>query len=300
MATSTVLKKFSMVAAGAAILAFSSAFTTTQKADAAPGQSGAVRSGFNSTQLPRNDDGSTGAVNIGFTTNFFGRDFNQLFVNNNGNITFGRSLSSFTPFGLTGNTAVPIIAPFFADVDTRNPGSGITAYGTGTVNGYNAFGATWNNVGYYNNNASHLNSFQTVLIDRSDTGAGNFDIEFNYDQINWESGTASGGNSNGLGGNSARAGFSNGTGATGSFFELTGSGVNGAFLNGGSNALRSNSLNSDVNGRYVFSARNGTVVQAPTSVPEPASILGLFAVGAMGTASTALKRKQQQKVATKV
>jgi hypothetical protein len=49
--------------------------------------------------------------------------------------------------------------------------------------------------------------FQLVLIERSDTGAGNFDFEFNYDQIQWEARNASGG-VNGLGGSSARAGFS--------------------------------------------------------------------------------------------
>ena len=56
--------------------------------------------------------------------------------------------------------------------------------------------------------------------------AGNFDIYFNYDRIEWEAGDASGG-SNGLGGISARAGYSNGSGSA---LELTGSGVAGSFL----------------------------------------------------------------------
>ena len=50
---------------------------------------------------------------------FFGLDpFTSVFVNNNGNITFSTAQSTFTPPVLTGATGNPIIAPFFADVDT--------------------------------------------------------------------------------------------------------------------------------------------------------------------------------------
>ncbi len=257
---------------------------TSQAANAA-----AIRAGFDGNTLAPNDDESTGAVNIGFTTNFFGLNFNQLFVNNNGNVTFDNSLSTFTPFDLT-STGRQIIAPFFADVDTRSTGS--VTYNSGTVDGRNAFGVNWANVGYFPSSTDKTNNFQLVLIDRSDTGAGNFDFEFNYDQIQWETGGASGG-INGLGGSSARAGYSNGTGAPGTFFELTGSAINGAFLDGGFNSLIVNRLNSNVDGRYVFSTRNG-IVMNPQSVPESSSILGVLAVAAFG-GSSLLKRKQQPK-----
>ena len=212
--------------------------------------------GFNANTLARNDDGSTGAANLGFTLNFFGDSHNTVFVNNNGNLTFETGLGTFTPFGLTTNTAIEIIAPFFADIDTRNLQSGVVRYGVDTVDGRAAFGANYLDVGYYSENVDRSNSFQVVLIDRSDAGAGDFDIEFNYEQIRWETGDASGGAS-GLGGLSARAGYSNGTGAGNTFFELPGSGVNGAFLDGGPNALVSGSFNSSVPGRYTFEVRNG-------------------------------------------
>ena len=86
----------------------------------------AILAGFDSNTLARNDDGSTGLVNIGFDVNFFGLTFSHLFVNNNGNVTFDQALSAFTPFGLT-NTNRQIIAPFFADVDTRVAGDAVTA-----------------------------------------------------------------------------------------------------------------------------------------------------------------------------
>jgi hypothetical protein len=226
--------------------------------------------GFTATSLAANDDGSTGLINTGISFNFFGVSGPNLYVNNNGNVTFNSPLSTFTPFGLLTATN-PIIAPFFADVDTRNPASNLVKYGTSTVDGHAAFGVNWVDVGYFSNAADKLNSFQLVLIDRSDIAPGDFDFEFNYDQIEWETGGASGG-SGGLGGSSARVGWTNG-GATD--FELGGSGVNGAFLDGGSNSLIRNSLNSNVDGRYVFQVRNGVVI----NTPEGGQTLALLGLG---------------------
>jgi len=251
-------------------------------------QAGAIRfaSEFTDFTLPRNDDGSTGLVDIGFSINFFGVNRTQLFVNNNGNVTLDSALPTYTPFPLA-NTNRQILAPFFADVDTRNTGSNVVQYGTGTVDGRSAFGVNWQMVGYYNSQANKLNSFQLILIDRSDTGAGNFDFEFNFDQIQWETGTASGG-TNGLGGNSARMGWSNGALNT---FELAGSAVNGAFLDNGANALIHNSLGSDVDGRYRWQVRNGTVTTPPSDVSEPAT-LAIVGLGLMGAGLASRRRRK--------
>jgi hypothetical protein len=218
----------------------------------------AVRPGFNTAILPPNDDGSTGSVPLGFTANFFGTSYTSAFVNNNGNLTFDAPLSTFTPFDLSATQRV-IIAPFFADVDTRT--GNVLNYGTGTVDGHPAFGVTWPGVGCFAENTSVLNTFQVVLFDRSDIAPGDFDIEFNFDAIQWETGQASGGNGQCLGGNSARAGFSQGTGQAGTFFELPGSGVQGAFLDSNtSTGLIHGSQNSPQLGRYVFPVRTGVPV----------------------------------------
>lgn len=215
----------------------------------------AIVPGFDSNALARNDDASTGAVSIGFNINFLGSIYSELYVNNNGNVTFGSSLSSYTPFNLaTGNRA--IIAPFFADVDTRAAGSALTSYGAGVFEGHDAFGVTWNGVGYHSYYTDKLNAFQLLLVDRSDTGAGNFDIYFNYDQIQWETGDASDGFL-GLGGFSARAGYSSGD-SSGSY-ELPGSAVPGAFLDKGSDSLAAGG-NIGSAGRYLFEIRNGIPV----------------------------------------
>ncbi|MCG5509647.1 nidogen-like domain-containing protein [Ectothiorhodospira lacustris] len=250
----------------------------------AGGHAAAIVGGFNGNTLAPNDDNSTGLVDIGFEANFFGMTFSQLYVNNNGNVTFGSPLAAFTPFDLT-STGRQIIAPFFADVDTRMAGDPVT-FGMGVFDGRGAFGVNWINVDYFSSSETHTsrNSFQLILVDRSDVAPGDFDFIFNYDQIQWETGTFSGGDVNGLGGNSARVGFSNGTRDPGTFFELFGSAINGAFLDGGPNALVSNRLNSDVDGRYVFSARSGGVAVDASPVPAPATI-GLLGIGLLGLAA---------------
>jgi protocatechuate 3,4-dioxygenase beta subunit len=217
------------------------------------------RAGCSQSSLAPNDDGSTGRVALPFDLNFFASTYSGLYVNNNGNVTFGGPLPTYTPFGLTA-TETPIIAPFFADVDTRGPGSGFVTYGEGGTPGDLAdppyFCVDWFDVGYYGNHTDRTNSFQLVLYDRSaQTGhPGDFDIVFNYDRIRWETGDASGG-SGGLGGSSARVGYSNGTSRSA---ELAGSGTNGALLDGGPNSLISASVNSTQLGRYIFPVRSNT------------------------------------------
>ncbi|MCL1860402.1 MAG: PEPxxWA-CTERM sorting domain-containing protein [Proteobacteria bacterium] len=241
---------------------------------------GPVVSGFNSNTLAENDDFYTGLVNIGFTVNFFGNEYSQLYVNNNGNVTFDSPLGTYTPFDLT-TTGRVIVAPFFADVDTSYAGSPVT-YGIGEYDGQAAFGVNWVNVDYYYSDPSHTarNSFQLILVDRSD---GDFDIVFNYDSIQWETGMASYGSPDGLGGYSARVGWSNGTGGEGSFYELAGSAINGAFLNGGPNALAGK--------RYIFEVRNG-IVSPPIPVPEPETWAMLLA--GLGIVGVTAKRRRRQ------
>ena len=252
-------------------------------------QGGAVVAGFNTSSLAANDDGSTGSLAIGFSVNYFGTTYTSLFANNNGNVTFGGPLSTFTPFGLSGATSIPIIAAFFADVDTRGDGSDLLRYGSGTVGARPAFGVTWDGVGvgYFSRHVDKLNEFQLLLVDRSDIAAGDFDIYFNYDKITWETGDASGG-TGGLGGSSARVGYSNGTGAPGSFFELGGSGVNGAFLDTGpaGTSLIRNEINTGIDGSYLFTVRSGIVTGR---VPDHGSVVMMLGLALAGL--VAMKRR---------
>ena len=221
-------------------------------------QAGAVvdDTGCQATPLAANDDSSTGQVPIGFNADAYGLSFSDVFVNNNGNVTVNSALSEYTPydFSIGGD---PIIAPFFADVDTRGQGSSVVTYGqVADFNGRPAFCVNWVNVGYYQARDDKLNSFQLLIVDRSDTGAGNFDIVFNYDGIQWETGEASDG-VDGLGGTSAAWGFTNGDGDPSHSFMGPGSFVNGGLLDGNAQtSLAGHATSGQPAGRYVFQVRN--------------------------------------------
>lgn len=208
---------------------------------------------FGEQQVARSDDGSSAAIDITPVfgpagVNFFGASYASLFINTNGNLTFASPLQEFTPFGIPGS-AVPIVAAFFADVDTRGDGtppeSNAIYYDLDTTN--RVFTATWDSVGYFAGHTDKRNSFQIRLMDR---GSGDFDMEWRYERLEWTTGDASGG-SGGLGGTPARAGYARGNGGT--FLEFPESGDQTAMLD------LVNRSNVREAGRFVFTVRGGQV-----------------------------------------
>jgi hypothetical protein len=223
------------------------------------GVTNAIRAGFTNGALPPEDDGPSTNVNMSLTINFYGTWWSNVWVNENGNVTFGSSWWYYTPGPLI-QVGWGIIAPYWADVDsTSYPASALVTYGTNLVNGQAAFGVDWVNVGYYEAHADKLLSCQLVIIDRSDIAAGDFDMEFNYYKVQWEAGDASGGINGywqGPTGSPPYVGFSDGITNE---FELPGSGVEGAFLDTNTiTGLIYNSRNSSAPGRYIFYFRDGT------------------------------------------
>ncbi|QQQ80211.1 PxKF domain-containing protein [Saccharothrix sp. 6-C] len=242
---------------GFAVLGIMSLVLGTSAVMQANAATGAVIDSADCTQneLTANDDYYTNRVSLPFGVNFYGQTFESLFVNNNGNVTFDSPLGTYTPFGLA-STSRQIIAPFFADVDTRQGNTVRYGWGNTTYQGHRALCVNWADVGYYNQHTDKLNSFQLLLVQREDAGVGDFDIVFNYDKVQWETGDASGG-SGGIGGTPAVAGFSNGTGTPGTSYELPGSMVSGAFLDSSPTGLARTSTDSPVVGRHVFRVRAG-------------------------------------------
>ena len=240
-------------------------------------RTGAMRPGFDEEALIPEDDHSSSLRALPFTVNFFGSDYTNCYINNNGNITFSNPFSTFTPADLR-TLSRQIIAAFWADVDTLGSGSNVTRYSKSQgspnfqqeyVDGHRAFGATYSDVGYFSASFDKLNSFQIILIERADTGPKNFDVEFNYNKIQWETGGANG-SQNGYGGTSARVGISGRkpNPSTERFsMEVTGSGTPGAFLDQSfpsglpntASGLIYGSWNSGIPGRLVFQFRNGVL-----------------------------------------
>ena len=103
-------------------------------------------------------------VTIPFDFCFYNQTFNSFFINNNGNITFGEVYNTFTASGFPDNFVPPMIAPFWGDVDTGDPGNCL-----GQVR-YEVFPAYaivyWDNVGVFpGSDPSQRNSFQVIISD---------------------------------------------------------------------------------------------------------------------------------------
>jgi hypothetical protein len=227
--------------------------------------------GYDSNRVARGDDTSILVVDLPFALTWNGTSYTQIYVNMNGNCTFGAGYTGYNPSTTLAALNRNIMAPLWSDVDTRNTATGQVTYSSTTigsipqVNGRNAFLVNWIGVASYNNQSAPLNSFQLVLVDRSDTGAGNFDFMFNYDQVTWDIATAASTYR-------ARAGW----GRTGAGFELPGSGVTqgsvSTLLDSSPSAtsLTQSSMNSDGQlGRYVWQVRNG----APPNIPPQVSVV---------------------------
>jgi len=222
----------------------------------------------------RNDDGFSGPIGLGYTLhNFFGSDYSSIFINNNGNVTFDDGLAAFTPTGPQG-ASQPVIAPFFADVDTRNADSGVVYVNQSIAN---ETIITWDHVGYYGSRDGKLDTFQLVIRGAGyATPAGEGQIGFFYGGMEWETGDASGG-SGGFLGKPAAVGFGDGQ-------------QNGVVL-AGSNE---DGIAGIVDNAYVWfdvSDAGTPIPVPPTAVPEPGSMALLLA--GLGVIATAVRRRRQ-------
>ena len=143
----------------------------------------------------RNDDGYTDPINIPFNFCFYGQNKTSLYINNNGNISFDTYNETFTADSFP-STNFSIVAPFWGDVDTRNPTCGVVYYKiTSTY-----MIVKWDSVDYFDSdpfNSLHIplyNSFQLIITDGSDPvlPAGN-NVAFCYGDMQWTTGDASNG-----------------------------------------------------------------------------------------------------------
>jgi hypothetical protein len=170
---------------------------------------------------------SDAEVGLPFTIRINGNDFDTLTVHLTGALTPG---PTYVPDGndnsVSDNTwAMEVFAPMLAENsarESRDDGTSTTPvyYGFTSYHGHQAFCATWLNVspftpigpptvlGTYTSPYSGVtetswgwhdwgfdyslrNSFQALIVDRSDRAPGDFDVVYNYDRVEWQ--TATGG-----------------------------------------------------------------------------------------------------------
>lgn len=209
--------------------------------------------GFGELAMLPNDDDSSNALNLPFGINFFGQDFSHFFINNNGNISFLSPLESYTPIAFP-VASQPMIAPYWADVDTR---AGQTPDHAGSNRVYvasptaDSVVVTWHNVGYFPAQNDKQNNFQLVLQKTPGTTNGSFSAEFRYDRLQWTTGSASGG-VNGLGGTPAQAGYDAGNNVN---YEV----LPGSFSNEVLNLVNLSNVSTATPGLWRFSFNNGAL-----------------------------------------
>uniref|UniRef100_A0AAR2L6H1 NIDO domain-containing protein n=1 Tax=Pygocentrus nattereri TaxID=42514 RepID=A0AAR2L6H1_PYGNA len=133
---------------------------------------------------PHIDDGGSSAVRLQNPFSFFGHTYSQIYVNNNGYLTFDQSWKNYTPIQFNVYSGRDIIAPLWTDIDNRANGvisynqysnGSVLSQATRDINQYfpgvnfNAswvFVATWDRVAYFNYSGTEV-TFQLLLISDS-------------------------------------------------------------------------------------------------------------------------------------
>ncbi|XP_059386332.1 uncharacterized protein LOC132121165 [Carassius carassius] len=195
------------------------------------------------------DDGSSSVIQLLSPFSFFGRKYQQIYVNNNGYLTFNQSSSQFVPYSFPARGSQDIIAGLWTDLDNRLRGvvsyhqytsGNVLTRATQDINTHFpnlnftaswVFVATWDKVAYFSLTNTET-SFQVVLI----SGRNFSFILMNYGDI-------------AVTGHPVQAGYD--TINSTDYFVIPGS-INGSFVSN----LR-NSSNVNVPGRWVFRVDSG-------------------------------------------
>ncbi|XP_017054240.1 nidogen [Drosophila ficusphila] len=197
--------------------------------------------------LPKGDS-ETIVLQLEQPINFYGEQYEQLYINTNGILTFNVEFPEYLnqPFPLE----YPSIAAFYSNVDTSNSDEGtsislfetreqevldkassLVRYGFSSQPDFEAHQvivATWRNVGYFDSKTDRLNTFQVALI----AGEQNTFVQFIYPEggLNWLQGESA---ELGLPDIRAQAGF---VSEDGRYYNLNGSGSeNARFLSESTN-----------------------------------------------------------------
>ncbi len=228
--------------------------------------------------LFQNDDWSTRGIILPFKFCLYGDTvgtaLDSLYINNNGNISFGTPYSTYSPVGFP-SSSYEMIAPFWGDVDSQSPATsgGVVYYQLTPTH----LIVQWDSVGVFDH-TGQINTFQLIITDGIDSilPAGN-NISFCYGEMQWTTGDASGG-TGGFGGSPATVGINKGDGINYfqvSLFDNAGSTYTGPI---GSPASGVNWLT----GKSIFFNSCGASANLPPIALGDSSVcdtLNLYAVG---------------------
>jgi hypothetical protein len=227
------------------------------------------------------DDGSTAPITSPFTFCFYGTNEPFFYINNNGNVSFDFALSTYTSTGFP-VSGIPVLAPFWGDVDTRGGNIGSVWY---KMDAHKVI-VIWNAVGYYGVHGDKLNTFELIFTDGTDPilGSGN-NVAFSYTTMQWTTGDASSG-TGGFGGVPATVGVNKGDGidyALVGRFDHAGTDFDGA----GGNA---DGIGYLADKYYEFNACGNTVV-IPPNVPISDWALVLLGIALLGVGTLYIMKR---------
>lgn len=132
------------------------------------------------TALPRNNDGSSGLITLPFSFNLYGVQYNQVYINTNGVLSFLDPIDASIALPLP--TYEPVIAPFWADIDTENPVSGQIYYKVTPTH----LIVTWDHVGNSYDYDGPVNTFQVIIGIPGDELLGpGVNLKMNYADMQW-------------------------------------------------------------------------------------------------------------------
>ena len=140
-------------------------------------------------ELGNLDDGYW-KIPLSFTFYLYGNPYDTLYLNTNGNVTFGSGYTSYSSTGFPDIAGPDMIAAIWQDIDLR---SDFTDNGIYYKDDGSKIIIIWNQVGYWNQNYLPNNTFQLILSNGTDPylGAPN-NAQFAYDNMEWAVGDVTG------------------------------------------------------------------------------------------------------------
>jgi hypothetical protein len=228
-------------------------------------------SGADTIITSASDDGVFGPFALPFAFSFFGTAQTNVFVNNNGNLTFGVGDSTFTNVPFPQGGAPPRVAPFWDDL-FEPPGTlRMSPAATGVFN------IIWNGVGFFSG-AGTTTAEATLLGAGNSFGAAPGTIVLSYGSV---TGTNDG---------SVTVGLNAGNGTA--FAVVPGGGSNGIFNQAQAIALSGTIWTFTPNGAGGYTVAAGPPGPVGPVIPEPASIV-LLGSSVLGMFGYGLRRRKQ-------